>query len=47
MNSIYGDMLKTLKVAYPDEIPPYEQSMEQLVKDDLKPLTEQMKDINK
>ena len=47
MNSLYGDMLKTLKVAYTDEIPPFEQQMEQLVKDDLKPLTDQIRDINK
>jgi hypothetical protein len=42
MNSIYGDMLKTLKVAHPEEIPPFEQSMQQLVKDDLKILVERI-----
>lgn len=46
MNSIYGDMLKTLKVAYPDQIPPFEQELEQIIKDDLKPLNDQIKDIN-
>lgn len=38
MNSIYGDMLRTLKAAQQDEISPYEQDMLQITKEDLKQL---------